>query len=175
MTTTPGSLIANDESMVTYITAQDWQRFETKAEVIDLIVSGELFDMPAGTVGVAVGGQYRKDDWSADYPAIQNAGQSDLQAPFFDKDVSQSSTAAFVEVSVPLMASEDRGYLDFTGALRYENTAGPGLDTTDPKLGLLYRTPNDLLAVRATWSTSFLAPSLYQRYRQNVVFSQRGE
>jgi iron complex outermembrane recepter protein len=171
VTTTPGSLIANDESMVTYITAQDWQRFETKAQVIDLIFSGELFELPAGTMGVAFGGQYRKDNWSADYPALQNAGQSDLQAPFFDKNVSQSSTAAFVEVSVPLMASESAGYLDFTGALRYENTAGPDLDTTDPKLGLLYRMPNDFLSLRATWSTSFLAPSLYQRYRQNVVFT----
>ena len=27
-----------------------------------------------------------------------------------------------------------------------------------------------MIAVRGTWSTSFLAPSLYQRYRQNVVF-----
>jgi outer membrane receptor protein involved in Fe transport len=171
VTTTPGSLIANDQAMVEFITAQDWQRYETKAEVIDLIVSGSLFDLPAGTVGVAVGGQYRKDHWSADYTALQNAGQTDLQAPFFDQDETQQSTAAFVEVSVPLMASETAGTLDFTGALRYENTAGPGLDTTDPKLGLLYTTANDFLSVRGTWSTSFLAPSLYQRYRQNVVFS----
>ena len=83
----------------------------------------------------------------------------------------QSSNAVFAEVSVPLMASETSGTLDFTGALRYENTGGPGLDTTDPKLGLLYGTAGGLLKVRGTWSTSFLAPSLYQRYRQNVVFS----
>jgi hypothetical protein len=171
VTTTPGSLLANTVDMVTYVTAQDWQRFETKAQVADFVVSGEVFSLPAGKVGVAFGGQHRKDSWSADYPAIQNAGQSDLQAPFFDKVAGQSSNAVFAEVSVPLMASETAGTLDLTGALRYENTGGPGLDTTDPKIGLLYGTAGGLLKVRGTWSTSFLAPSLYQRYRQNVVFS----
>jgi iron complex outermembrane recepter protein len=171
VTTTPGSLIANTEDMVTYITAQDWQQFKSTSEVIDFIVSGDLFSLPAGTVGLAVGGQHRTDGWSADYPALQNAGQSDLQAPFYDKDVDQSSNAVFAEVSVPLVSNDSFGSLEFTGALRYENTGGDGLESTDPKLGLLYTTPGEMLAVRGTWSTSFLAPSLYQRYRQNVVFS----
>ncbi len=157
--------------MITYITAQDWQKFEIVSQVADFVVSGELFSLPAGKVGVAIGGQHRRDKWTADYPALQNAGQSDLQAPFFDKNVEQTSNAVFAEVSVPLVASDGFGALDFTGALRYENTAGPGLSTTDPKFGLLYSTPSGWLKVRGTWSTSFLAPSLYQRFRQNVVFT----
>ncbi|RYZ57633.1 MAG: TonB-dependent receptor, partial [Proteobacteria bacterium] len=171
VTTTAGSPLANTADMITYITAQDWQKFEIVSQVADFVVSGDLFTLPAGKVGVAIGGQHRRDSWSADYPAIQNAGQSDLQAPFFDRKAEQTSNAVFTEVSVPLMASDTAGSLDFTGALRYENTAGPGLSTTDPKFGLLYATPSDLLKVRGTWSTSFLAPSLYQRFRQNVVFS----
>jgi outer membrane receptor protein involved in Fe transport len=63
------------------------------------------------------------------------------------------------------------GRIDFTGAVRYENTAGPGLETTDPKVGLLYTNPTGSLALRGTWSTSFLAPSLYQRYRQSAFFA----
>ena len=171
VTTSPGSLLANTADMVTYITAQDWQRFETKAQVLDFVVSGELFSLSAGRVGIAVGAQHRKDNWSADYPALQNAGQSDLQAAFFDKNVGQIANAAFAEISVPLMKSGQYGLLDFTGAVRHENTAGPGLSTTDPKLGLLYSTPGGMVKVRGTWSTSFLAPSLYQRFRQNVVFT----
>jgi outer membrane receptor protein involved in Fe transport len=171
VTTTPGSLLSNTADMITYITAQDWQRFETKAQVLDFVLSGELFSVPAGRIGVAIGAQHRKDNWSADYPALQNAGQSDLQAAFFDKNVGQISNAVFAEVSVPLMKSEQYGLLDFTGAVRHENTAGPGLSTTDPKLGLLYSSPEGMVKVRGTWSTSFLAPSLYQRFRQNVVFT----
>jgi outer membrane receptor for ferrienterochelin and colicin len=171
VTTSAGTPLANNADMITYITAQDWQRFETKAQVLDFVLSGELFSLPAGRIGVAIGAQHRRDDWTADYPALQNAGQSDLQAAFYDKTVGQISNAVFAELSAPLMKSEQYGLLDFTGALRYENTGGPGLSTTDPKLGLLYSTPGGMLKLRGTWSTSFLAPSLYQRYRQNVVFT----
>ncbi|MBK9253608.1 MAG: TonB-dependent receptor [Proteobacteria bacterium] len=171
VTTAPGTLLANTPDMVTYITAQDWQRYETKASVLDFVLSGELFSLPAGRIGVAIGAQHRADDWSADYPALQNSGQSDLQAAFFDKKVGQISNAIFAELSVPLMKNEQYGLLDFTGAVRYENTGGPGLSTTDPKLGLLYSSPAGMVKVRGTWSTSFLAPSLYQRFRQNVVFT----
>jgi outer membrane receptor for ferrienterochelin and colicin len=171
VTTNPGSLLANDPDMVLYVTAQDWQRFKSKVQVADLIVSGNLFKLPAGEVGLAVGAQQRREAWSADYPQLQNAGQSDLQAAFFDKDVHQTANALFAELNVPIVDSQGFGRLDFSGAVRSENTEGPGLKTTDPKVGLLYSTPGNMLKLRGTWSTSFLAPSLYQRFRQNVVFT----
>jgi len=171
VTTSSGSLLANTPEMVLYVTGQDWQRFQTKAQIVDLIFSGSLMKLPAGDLGLAFGAQQRRETWSADYPQLQNSGQSDLQAAFFDKDVDQSSIAVFAEVDAPLVDSESFGRLELSGALRFENTAGPGLETTDPKIGLLYATPGDMLALRGTWSTSFLAPSLYQRFRQNVVFT----
>jgi outer membrane receptor for ferrienterochelin and colicin len=171
VTTSPGSLLANTPDMVLYVTGQDWQRFKSKLQVVDLIVSGNLFKLPAGDVGLAIGAQQRREGWSADYPQFQNAGQSDLQAAFYDKDVHQTANAVFAELNVPIVDSRGFGKLDFSGAVRTENTEGPGLKTTDPKVGLLYSTPGDFLRLRGTWSSSFLAPSLYQRYRQNVVFT----
>jgi iron complex outermembrane receptor protein len=171
VTTSPGSLLANTPDMVLYVTGQDWQRFKSKLQVVDLIVSGNLFKLPAGDVGLAIGAQQRREGWSADYPQLQNAGQSDLQAAFYDKDVHQTANAVFAELNVPIVDSRGFGKLDFSGAVRTENTEGPGLKTTDPKVGLLYSTPGDFLRLRGTWSSSFLAPSLYQRYRQNVVFT----
>jgi iron complex outermembrane receptor protein len=167
----PGSLLANSPDMVHYLTGQDWQRFEATSQVADVVVSGELFDLPAGTVGVAIGAQRRRETWSADYPRIQNDGQNDLQAPFYDSKSSQTAHALFFEIDVPLVRSDSFGWLDFNGAVRYEDTEGPGLESTDPKIGLLYTTPGEMFKVRGTWSTSFLAASLYQRYRQNVVFT----
>jgi iron complex outermembrane receptor protein len=74
-------------------------------------------------------------------------------------------------MSVPLLKKDSFGNLDLTGAIRYENTGGPGLETTDPKIGLLYRNPSATLDLRATWSTSFLAPTLYQRFRRSAFFA----
>jgi len=169
--TTPGSLVANSPEVIRYVNAMDWQRFDTSGTTVDVVVSGDLFTLPAGKVGVAIGGQHRRDTWSADFPALQNAGQSDLQVAFTDTTASQSSNALFAEVSVPLVKKDNFGALDLTGAIRYENTGGPGLETTDPKLGLLYSTPSGALAVRGTWSTSFLAPTLYQRFRESAFFA----
>ena len=171
VTTTAGSPIANNEGMVRYITAQDFSRFQTTASVADLVVSGPVFELPAGPLALAIGAQRRRETWSADYPTLQNQGQSDLQAAFYDKDVSQASNAVFAEINVPLIRNDSFGLLELSGAVRYEDTEGPGLETTDPKVGVLYSTPNGFAKVRGTWSTSFLAPSLYQRYRQNVVFT----
>ena len=135
--------LSNTADMITYITAQDWQKFEVTSQVADFVVSGELFTLPAGKVGVAIGGQHRRDEWSADYPALQNAGQSDLQAPFFDKNADQTSNAVFAEVSVPLIASDTARHARLHRRACVTRTpAGPGLSTTDPKFGLLYATPS---------------------------------
>ena len=101
VTTTAGSPIANNEGMVRYITAQDCSRFQTTASVADLVVSGPVFELPAGPLALAIGAQRRRETWSADYPTLQNQGQSDLQAAFYDKDVSQASNAVFAEINVP--------------------------------------------------------------------------
>ena len=169
--TTAGSPLANTPEVIRYVNAMDWQRFDTSGTTLDFVVSGELFALPAGKIGVAVGAQHRRDTWSADFPALQNAGQSDLQVAFTDTSASQSSNAVFAEVNAPLVKQDRFGNLDLTGAIRYENTGGPGLETTDPKLGLLYRNPSATLDLRATWSTSFLAPTLYQRFRESAFFA----
>lgn len=170
VTSTPGAPTANTREIVEYVTAQDWLNFLSETGVFDLVVSGPIAELPAGPLGLAFGLQQRRETWKADYPALHNQGQSDLQAPFFDKDVSQTAQAAFAEVNVPIF-SNDAGRLEISGAVRYEEGKESGLSTTDPKIGVLYSTAGGLLDVRSTWSTSFLAPSLYQRFRQNVVFT----
>jgi len=170
VTTSPGTPLANTESIVNYVTAQDWSHYLAETNVFDFVVSGSLFDLPAGPLGMAFGVQQRKEVWSADYPALQNQGQSDLQAPFYDKDVKQVADAVFAEINVPIF-NNAAGQMDFSGAVRREDTKGPGLSTTDPKVGLLYSVWDSKVQLRSTWSSSFLAPSLYQRYRQNVVFT----
>jgi outer membrane receptor for ferrienterochelin and colicin len=170
VTAPSGSNLTNTADMVMYVTAQDWIHYLAETNVFDFVVSGSLFDLPAGKLGLAVGVQQRKETWAADYPALQNQGQTDLQAPFFDKDVDQTANAIFAEISAPLI-DNSIGKLELSGALRYEETKGEDLSTTDPKVGLLYSLPSGMFKARATWSTSFLAPSLYQRFRQNVVFT----
>lgn len=170
VTAPSGSRSANTRDIVEYVTAQDWLHFLSETGVFDFVVSGPLWKLWADPLGLAVGLQQRQEKWTADYPALQNQGQSDLQAPFYDKDVSQTSQAAFAELNAPIFSNRG-GRLELSGAIRYEKGKESGMSTWDPKIGVLYSTPGAVLDVRATWSTSFLAPSLYQRFRQNVVFT----
>ena len=170
VTTTPGSLLANTADMIRYVNAMDWQRFDTSPSHADFVVSGDLFKLPAGKVGIASAASIG----ATPGPRISRLFKLGPERPaggILGQDVTQCSNAIFAEVNVPLVQNDSFGALDLTGAIRYENTGGPGLETTDPKIGLLYATPGGLLALRATWSTSFLAPSLYQRFRENVFFA----
>ncbi len=171
VTAQPGSPAANTVETGLFVSALDWSRFEATLRVIEAVLEGRAGHTPAGPVRLALGAQQRRESWSADFSALKNSGDDDLQAPSFDKDVNQSGLALFAETSVPLLADTRLGTLEFNGALRHEQLRGPGFSTTDPKLGLLYESPARHWQLRGTWGTSFLAPTLYQRFRQNMNFT----
>jgi iron complex outermembrane recepter protein len=169
---TPGSALANTMEGVEYVSPPMWDNYGARLMVGDVVFTGELFQLPTGAVAVAIGGQARDEAWEVDFNVLKNLAQTDVNTtPAINLDVNQRVYAAFLEVDVPLFKSDSAGSLDLNGAVRYEKTGGNGLETTDPKFGLLYSTPGRLLAARATWGTSFQAPTLNQRFTQRSGFS----
>src|SRR3546814_12157113 len=57
--------------------------------------------------------------------------------------------------------------LNVSGAVRYEDYPGIG-DVATPKFGLIYA-PNTTFEIKASWGTSFRAPSLRQEYQPKGV------
>ncbi len=122
-------------------------------KVFDAIVSGELFEMAGGTVGAAIGVQYREDTLAYDY----NDDSEEFIFTFFiggdDFMVDQKTTAVFGELAFPF--SED---LEMNVSARWEDLE---TDTTvDPKVSFLF-TPTDQWSLRASWGTSFRVASLF--------------
>src|SRR3546814_2768968 len=76
----------------------------------------------------------------------------------------QDSRYVYAEVSLPIFGSamSIRGVdrLNVSGAVRYEDYPGIG-DVATPKFGLIYA-PNTTFEIKASWGTSFRAPSLRQ-------------
>jgi len=142
--------------------------------VIDAVVSGELFELPAGAVGLAVGFQYRDESLSSDLDVDTNTGNFLFVAPAPIPDFSDSRSpyAIFAEMAVPLTDT-----LEFSGAVRFEDYGGSIGDTLDPKFALLWR-PTDTLTLRGSFSTSFRAPSTFQQFgvlsSLNQVVDPRG-
>ena len=147
----------NSQSVVDYIRERSTGT-DTKITIAayDFVTTGDLFEFAGRTVAAAFGGQYLDVYYSTDPHQIvqQNErwGGRVAEPPYRLK---LDMVAVFAELSVPLLDN-----LELQLAVRNEDWGG-GLDTTDPKVGLLYQ-PMDALSLRASWATSFIAPNPFQ-------------
>jgi iron complex outermembrane recepter protein len=143
---------------------------------IDAKVSGALFSLPAGRIDVALGVGARKESISShpdpngrvSDPATGLPGgnsQNWASGIFFDPFSAQRKVyAAFAEARLPI-TSESWGVrglreLDLIAAGRFEHYTDAG-DSLSPKVGLRWHPFDRQIAVRASYSKSFAAPSLY--------------
>jgi iron complex outermembrane receptor protein len=117
-------------------------------------LDGSLFELPAGAVRVAVGGELRKETYR------QVFGSS-----AFASDTTSASrwvTSAYGELVVPLFSAANRRpgleALQLSAAARYDRYSSTGT-STDPKVGILW-SPFAGLDLRGSYSTSFRAPLL---------------
>ncbi|WP_298335439.1 TonB-dependent receptor [uncultured Erythrobacter sp.] len=157
---------ANSAALLDYITEFAVSDRGAELFVVEGFVSGELFELPSGPVGIAVGAQYREQQISADFDSISvGDGFAFLigEQPFAG---TQDVYAIFGEANVPLAE-----WADLQLALRFEDYGADGGDTLDPKFALLVR-PTDTLSLRGSFSTSFRAPSTFQLQGQSTTLQQ---
>lgn len=118
----------------------------------DIRASGTVFSMPGGNVKLAIGGHYRKEDFSS------FNGSTNM----IDRDAEREVYATFGEVFIPIFGPENA----VSGIARFEvNLSGRFEDysdfgsTADPKVGVLW-SPFKGLNLRGSYGTSFKAPPL---------------
>ena len=129
--------------------------------IFEAVFSGDLFEMPAGTVGAAGGVQYRDISFELDANAQSNALDLWIGIGSPDFTVDRQTTAIFGEVSVPLLdnLTADLSVRNET----VDDDAVNDLDQTTYSVGFKF-SPLDFASFRASWNTSFIAPSLNQLY-----------
>lgn len=136
-------------------------------KTLEGFVTGDLFEMPAGSAAVAIGFQYREDEISDRPGEITLAGNAWGEGG--DITVGDDNTTAFFgEIELPLLA--DKPFveqLDFTGSARWTDVDSYGSDTTY-KVGLNWSL-TDQVRLRSTFGTSFRAPALYELYLADQV------
>jgi outer membrane receptor protein involved in Fe transport len=147
----------------TTLTSSPRGRYTNRSRSAEAGASGELFDLPAGSVRLALGAGVRIND----YRLFRGTGV------LSNIDARQNSRFAYAELGLPLISHAmdvrfvDR--LEVNAAFRHERYRGIG-DITTPKLGLIYAPIPDL-TLKASWGRSFRAPSFIQQYqvRQAVL------
>jgi outer membrane receptor protein involved in Fe transport len=128
----------------------------------------DLFEMPAGPVGIVAGVELRTESFVDDRDPrldgtirfVDNSGNtypfvSDVMnsSPSSDSSGSRNVTSLFSELQIPLLDS-----LDLQVALRYEDFSDIG-DTTVGKFAFGWR-PIEQLLIRGSWSQAFRVPNL---------------
>jgi iron complex outermembrane receptor protein len=128
--------------------------------VIDGSLNGFPVNLPAGPLGFAIGGEYRDEGLK-----LNDSSENFVASvPVADVEVSRGIEAGYGEVSIPVIdpAMKIPGVysFDLDGAGRYEKYEGIN-SSIIPKVSFVYRPIVDV-AVRGTFSGSFLAPNLIE-------------
>jgi len=142
----------------------------TEMKGVEASISGEVFDLPAGAVAVAFGGEYRRDESKLSVDPISQAGGYRLVNAQAFRGRSNTKEV-FAEADVPLLRDaplvED---LRLNLAARYTDYSfSGGVETW--KVGLNWAVTSDL-RLRATKSRDIRAPNLTELYatgRQNNI------
>ncbi len=150
------STAGNSESVLNSLYTNETTNYEANQTTIDVVVTGELFELSGGAVGVAFGAQYRDEDFSFTPDPLKAIGAASSPSIANPSSGEQEAIAVFTEALLPV--TED---LEVQLALRYEDYGDTGGDTVDPKFAFRYSiTPS--LALRGSFGTSFQAPTTRQ-------------
>ena len=140
------------------------QTYTVKGGALDF--TGDLFELPAGTVKAAVGAGYSEFFYKFDTDTLSTALPPNFDVCGLSQETCSSDTVGsydvselYAEVFVPLLADAPlASALNLTLGIRYSDYSTFG-DTTNGSVKLEWRPISDLL-LRASWSEVFRAPTV---------------
>ncbi len=153
----------NSAAALQGFTGTDNRELTTKLYGID----GKLtyftpFNLPAGPIGFATGGEWRHEELRAIFSPEIFLGS----VPGADINAGRDVRAGFAEVSIPLVSPDMKipgvYSADVDAAVRYEHYSDAG-DSFVPKVSFVVRPIQDI-ALRGSYSQSFVAPTLYSEF-----------
>ena len=155
-----GSLADRDLQNFLFPTYTDTGVTKTTSYTANL--SGSLFELPAGDLGVAMGYEHRKEEGRFVPDAFRQSGQSTGLASTTTSG-NYSLDEFYLELNVPILSDLPFAKeLTFNVASRYSDYSNFG-DTINSKFGLVWR-PIDELLVRGTYAEGFRAPTVDDLY-----------
>ncbi len=158
--TNPGQLTAGQ--FLTFF-GNNIRKQDSYQEVFDGRIVGFPFSLPGGKVGLSLGAEYREEGFKVqDSPEIFVGS-----VPIQEINAGRSIYSFYGELSVPIVGPSMKIPFVYSFELnlagRYDHYEGVSEDAKVPKVTLRYQPIKDL-TLRATYSNSFVAPTLYQLF-----------
>jgi iron complex outermembrane receptor protein len=144
-----------------------YQFTNTKQNITDIYakIDGDLFQLPAGSVKIAVGGEYLKYTISQDKVFPTNLGPSSTNSGLIHLDYNRDVKSAYAELFLPLVGPEQNipgvRKFDVNVSGRYDKYSDFG-DTSNPKVAANWEVVKGF-KFRGNWGKSFVAPALTSR------------
>jgi outer membrane receptor protein involved in Fe transport len=146
---------------------------ETSLTSVDFkAANSEIFAVPAGDAGLALGVEYRNESFEDDrdplqdgtHPFIDSNGVTNLSSLYGssatrDSKADRNVVSAYAELLVPLI-NTDSQYAEIQLAARYEDYSDAG-DALKPKVALFWQAA-EWVSFRASYAGGFRAPGLQQ-------------
>jgi iron complex outermembrane receptor protein len=137
----PASLYA---AMVTNATSDS----STKLDVIDFKASRELFALPGGNAGLAVGAEHRRE--KLNNPSLKGSEDGSINSSYVAAFGDTKVSAIYAEILAPVIKN-----VEVSAAVRYDKY--DNFNSTTPKAGIKW-TPLKTFALRGTYTEGFRAP-----------------
>lgn len=158
----------NAPEVINYIRVNNPANDSFEVRSADASVAGNLFSLPAGDVGLAVGAEMREE-------RIENIGTvgnrtGDFVGGSTGDDVrgNRRLNSYYAELSVPVLGKNSPiGAVEAQFAGRHEDYSDFGT-TTKPKVAVVWRPIPEVL-IRGSYGESFLAPNLAYLYLDRSV------
>lgn len=164
-----GSPIAANAATTAFATIHPKNVNTSEIATLDLnVFTTELFKLPAGGVGFAFGGQFRREQLSQDNDQLAVDGDIIGQAPLATTDGGRKDFAIYAETSIPIFSPTFNfpGFhaLELTAAVRYEEFRNNDTNVLVPKFGIRWQPLDESLTLRATIGEGFREPSLFELF-----------
>jgi iron complex outermembrane receptor protein len=162
--------IASNAATIDFATVHPNDLQLSKLTTLDLnVYTTSLFKLPGGAVGLAFGGQFRREVFD------QNPDQQNVNGDIVGAAAGATATNAgrksfgiYGETVVPIFSPEMKvpllHLMEFTASGRFEDYLNNDTNIMVPKVGVRWQPLDDSLTLRSTWGEGFREPSLLELY-----------
>ena len=164
---------ASNQATLNFATVHPKEIDSSKLATLDAtIYTTALFHLPAGGVGLAFGGQFRRENIGQDLDLLSE-GDIVGSAESASTKAGQKFYGIYAESEIPIFSTANSVpafyALDFTAAARFEAFRNNNTNVRVPNFGMRWQ-PCEGLTIRSTWGEGFLQPTLFQLYGSSFSY-----
>ncbi len=164
-----GDPIPGNSAVADFVNVTTHDVDTSELATLDLnIYTTELFKLPAGGVGFAFGGQFRREQLTQNVDEINLEGDTIGGSPSALTQAGRKDFALYAEASIPIFSPTFSfpGFysLELSAATRYEEFRNNDTNVAVPKFGIRWQPLDESLTVRATIGKGFREPSLLELF-----------